>query len=182
MIEETVTLLDVYDDLNSISFLYELLRQRDIDTVSISHRVMPTVRDHIAFVMSKPYRAWYLIKWHGIKLGTIYLTFSDEIGIDILKSHHRQGIGEAAIKELMLRFLRPTYFANINPKNEASLALFRKCGFVDFQVTLRYNAADKKEPQHGPDVSGARGELQSEYGVGEAAQAKLSEGRRYTPA
>ena len=63
----TMELVDVYNDLNAIPFLYELLRQRDIDTVSLSHRVMPTVEDHIEFYRSKPYR-WFFFSssiWPG---------------------------------------------------------------------------------------------------------------------
>ena len=135
-------LVDVYTDLNAIPFLYELLRQRDIDTVSLSHRVMPTVEHHIEFYRSKPYRWWYIIWADGERVGTIYLTNREEIGIDIRKADQRNGYGSWAVKELMLLNPIPNKFlANVNPKNTASLEMFRSLGFVDFQVTLRYNVA-----------------------------------------
>jgi RimJ/RimL family protein N-acetyltransferase len=138
-------LVDVYSDLNAIPFLYELLRQRDIDTVSLSHRVMPTVEDHIEFYRSKPYRWWYIIMADGERVGTIYLTPRDEIGIDIRNFGKRKGYGSWAVQELMRRHHSDKFLANINPKNTASLEMFRSVGFVDFQVTLRYSVAQSKD-------------------------------------
>jgi len=135
-------LRSVYDDLDAVSFLYELLRQRDIDTVSLSHRVMPTVEYHIEFYRSKPYRWWFIILANGERVGAIYLTPKEEIGIDIRKDCQRFGYGEWAVREVIDTYSggHPV-FANVNPKNTPSLEMFRKIGFVDFQVTLRYNVA-----------------------------------------
>jgi len=154
VIEKLVSLIDVYDDLNAIPFLYELLRQRDIDTVSLSHRIMPTVEDHIQFYRSKPYHCWYIILTNGLRVGTVYLSKRNEIGIDILKIYQRSGYGSWAVQKVMQRHPSDKFFANINPKNTASLEMFRSIGFVDFQVTLRYNAA--QEISDDTNVRGAR--------------------------
>jgi len=147
-----MALVDVYCDLNAIPFLYELLRQRDIDTVSLSHRVMPTVADHIEFYRSKPYRGWFIVMADDVRVGSAYITNREEIGIDIRKSDQRKGYGAWAVKELMRRHPIPNKFiANINPKNTTSLEMFRSIGFVDFQVTLRHSVT-LMEKSDGPDV------------------------------
>src|SRR5438445_13232070 len=135
-------LVDVYSDLNAIPFLYELLKQRDIETVSISHHAMPTVADHIEFYRSKPYRGWYIVMADGERVGSAYITHKEEIGIDIRKNDRRKGHGAWAAKEMIRRHPIPNRFlANINPKNTASLEMFRSIGFVDFQITLRHSVA-----------------------------------------
>ena len=175
MTEEAMMLKDVYSDLNAIPFLYELLRQRDIDTVSLSHRVMPTVEDHIEFYRSKPYRWWYIVHASGQSVGTVYLTTRDEIGIDIRKDKQRCGYGAWAVKELMRRHPNSKPFlANINPKNTASLEMFRSIGFVDFQVTLRYNVA--REISDGSELSSATGRNQGGFSDNEAVAGRGSDG------
>ena len=42
-------------------FLYELLSERN-PNANISHKKLPTYKQHVKFVMSKPYFKWYIIK------------------------------------------------------------------------------------------------------------------------
>src|SRR5258705_12858721 len=123
-----MNLVDVYTDLDAIPFLYELLRQRDIDTVSLSHRIMPTIYGHIEFYRSKPYQWWYIILADGFRVGTVYLSKRNEIGIDIKKTCQRKGYGSWAVREMIRRLQLTTVLANINPKNTASLEMFRSIG------------------------------------------------------
>lgn len=122
-------------------YLYELLRERTPEQ-SISHKEMPTYERHLAFVIgfpgSGPYFAWYLIKSGDAVVGAIYLTRQWEIGIGIFRAHQRRGYAKQAIEKLMeLHGSRSRYLANINPANEASIALFRKLGFGGpIQITL----------------------------------------------
>jgi RimJ/RimL family protein N-acetyltransferase len=126
-------LIDVYLSPGAIDVLWQLLLERD-PRENISHKAMPTWERHSSFVAGRPYDAWYLIDDGGISVGACYVTKQREIGIGILKAHRRKGYAEAAIKTLLQgpgRFL-----ANINPRNEASIALFRKLGFSGpIQVT-----------------------------------------------
>ena len=62
------------------SFLYELLSERKLYE-NISHKKNPTYAKHIKFVMSKPYTKWFIIYHQKEKVGSIYLTKQDEIGI-----------------------------------------------------------------------------------------------------
>ena len=61
-------------------FLYELLSVRK-PNLNISHKKNPTYAKHVNFVMSKPYSKWYIIYHATEKIGSIYLTKQDEIGI-----------------------------------------------------------------------------------------------------
>lgn len=132
-------LVDVYADLGAIQFLWDLLKERDFDSVTLSHRIMPSKAQHIAFVMSKPYKHWWIIFNEERRVGSLYLTHRNEIGIFIAKDSQRLGIGTWALQELGAR--APSveeFYANINPKNYPSRDLFRKLGFREYQITVRY--------------------------------------------
>ena len=69
-------------DDSDLRFLFNLLKERDPNT-NISHKKMPTFTEHEQFVKSKPYSYWYIIKLSRKKIGTIYLSKNNEIGIFI---------------------------------------------------------------------------------------------------
>ena len=71
---------------NDFNFLYELLSDRKPNE-NISHKKMPTFPQHKKFVLSKPYSKWYVIYQNSIKIGSIYLSKEDEIGIFLLKKY-----------------------------------------------------------------------------------------------
>lgn len=115
-------------------FLFELLKERD-SKVNISHRKMPTYNIHVKFVMSKPYAKWYIIKFQDEKIGSVYLSNQDEIGIFIKKGNHRKGIGKKALELLMEKNPRKRYLANVNPKNKKSIKFFKKNRYKLLQHT-----------------------------------------------
>ena len=65
-------------------FLYELLLERE-PIMNINHKKMPSFTEHVNFILSKPYAKWYTIVINDTKIGTVYLTHRDEIGIFIKK-------------------------------------------------------------------------------------------------
>lgn len=115
-------------------FLYELLRDRD-PNVNISHKKMPSYDKHIKFVMSKPYSKWYVIQYDDQKVGSIYLSKQNEIGIFIKKEKQNEGIGGRAMKLLLKKNPRSRYLANVSPKNKKSMSFFKKNGFKLIQYT-----------------------------------------------
>jgi RimJ/RimL family protein N-acetyltransferase len=139
-----MSLVDVYTHPEAVDVLYKLLKEREPHQ-NISHNGMPTRKDHVAFVESKPYKAWYLIQIAtdepinpDLTVGAIYLTKAREVGIGILKAHRGHGHARNAIQAL--RQMHPgKLLANINPHNKASRRLFEKLGFNFLQVT--YHAA-----------------------------------------
>jgi RimJ/RimL family protein N-acetyltransferase len=101
---------------------------------------MPTIEQHFNFVSYRPYAAWYLAVVEGIMVGATYLTHQREIGVGILKSRCGNGYAKSAITELM-RLHPGRFLANINPANEASIALFKSLGFGGpIQITLERQA------------------------------------------
>ena len=67
-----------------LKFLFEILEERE-QKVNISHRKMPTFEQHKKFVASKPYSKWYIILQGIKKVGTIYLSKQNEIGLFLKK-------------------------------------------------------------------------------------------------
>jgi|TARA_B100000949_G_C14168793_1_gene402388 RimJ/RimL family protein N-acetyltransferase len=127
------------------SFLFDLLKERD-SYVNISHKKMPTYASHVKFITSKPYKKWYVIfsldglrsesKYTKTKVGSIYLSKNDEIGIFILKRFQGKNIGKYVLTELMKRNPRSRYLANVNPKNKKSMQFFKNNGFKLIQYTF----------------------------------------------
>lgn len=133
-----MNLVSVYKYPNAAEVLFELLKERDgAADVNISHNgIMPDWRHHCRFVKSKPYRVWFLIMTEDEKpAGSIYLSKRDEIGIFLFKRFQGRGLGAPAVKELMERTPRKQYFANINSRNERSIAFFEALGFNHIQNT-----------------------------------------------
>jgi len=115
-------------------FLFELLKERE-SKVNISHKKMPTFNIHVKFVMSKPYAKWYIIKYQDEKIGSVYLSNQDEIGIFIKKGNQRKGIGKKVLELLMKKNPRKRYLANVNPKNSKSIKFFKKNRYKLLQHT-----------------------------------------------
>ena len=127
-------LISIYDEVNSPEILYNLLGERTPEQ-SISHKEMPDWEDHVEFIKSRPYKAWYLIKADHGYVGSIYLTKLREIGIFIFNEHQGRGWASEAIG--LLKILYPGRFlANVNPDNLPSLKLFEKLGGDIIQVTF----------------------------------------------
>ena len=119
-------------------FLYKLLLERKQITF-ISHKKMPTYEEHVKFIESEPYSKWYIIQIDDKKIGSIYLTKENEIGIFLKEDIQRRGIGSNALNELININPGLRYLANINPKNEKSIEFFKKSGFKLIQYTYELN-------------------------------------------
>ena len=115
---------------------YKLLAERGPHE-NISHRAMPTWEEHCDFMREQPHDAWYWFTMYtDVPAGCVYLSHQREIGVGVLRKWRGHGLATAAIKELMRRH-PGRFLANINPANEASIALFRKLGFGGpIQITL----------------------------------------------
>lgn len=139
-------LVNVYREPTAIAVLYALLQERP-SSANISHSAMPTYREHTAFVHSRPYRMWWLIRVDGEFVGDLHVTNMNEIGVFIFASHRGKGYGQAAVK-LFMRRHKPlgdipavrvrAWLAHIAPKNDEGLRFFGKLGFRKVQETLRY--------------------------------------------
>ena len=115
-------------------FLFELLKERD-PRANISHKKMPSYNEHLKFIKSKPYTKWYINLKSKDRIGSIYLSKNDEIGIFLSKKYQGKNIGNAALAELIRKNPRERYLANINPKNKKSSAFYKKNNFRLIQHT-----------------------------------------------
>ena len=116
-------------------FLYDLLMERN-PRANISHKKMPTYNEHVSFVSAKPYSKWYVILYRVNKVGSIYLTSQNEIGIFIKKSFQNKQIGNIALRKLIQKNPKKKYLANVNPKNKKSIRFFKNNGFKLIQYTF----------------------------------------------
>jgi RimJ/RimL family protein N-acetyltransferase len=129
-------LVDAYQGPAGHAVLYQLLAERTPD-MNISHRKMPTWKEHVAFVTSRPYPHWYMVDVGAEDfVGAVYLTRRREIGVGILRRHHGEHFGALAVRLLMDKH-PGRFLANINPQNTRSLDLFRNLGFDGpVQITM----------------------------------------------
>lgn len=129
-------LIPIQEVADAACYLYALLLEREPHH-NISHKAMPTVEQHLAFVRSNPYAGWYLVHEGRAIVGAIYLTHADEIGVFIFKRYQGRGHGKCAVKMLIDGRKGYRLLANIAPGNEASRSMFEKLGFTLIQNTFK---------------------------------------------
>ena len=117
-----------------VRFLYNQLKERD-PKINISHKRMPSYSEHTRFVLSKPYSKWYIIYYKNRKVGNVYLSKMNEIGIFILKTIKVKGLGSLVLVQVLKKNPKTRYLANVNPKNIKSAEFFKKNGFKLIQHT-----------------------------------------------
>jgi len=115
-------------------FLFDLLKQRE-GTVNISHKSLPDWEEHIQYVKKHDYQSWDIIWVENTRIGNIYLTKNNEIGIFIDKKLQFHGYGSKALEEFMKKNGKKRYLANVNPTNYKSIQFFGKHGFIHIQNT-----------------------------------------------
>ena len=96
---------------------------------------MPSYSEHTRFVLSKPYSKWYIIYYKNRKVGNVYLSKMNEIGIFILKTIKVKGLGSLVLEQVLKKNPKTRYLANVNPKNIKSAEFFKKNGFKLIQHT-----------------------------------------------
>ena len=129
------------------SFLYKLLLERS-PRVSISHKTMPNYEKHVNFVKSKPYSKWYVVLSNNKKIGSVYLTNINEIGISLEKEFDKNQIKEMVLRLLMTKNPRKRYLVNISPKNTKSINFFKKKGFNLVQNTYEFLIEGKENEEN----------------------------------
>ena len=120
--------------VDDAEFLFDLLKQRE-GTVNISHKSLPDWEEHLQYVKKHNYQSWDIIWVENTRIGNIYLTKNDEIGIFIDKKLQFHGYGSKALEEFMKKNGKKRYLANINPTNYKSIQFFGKNGFTHIQNT-----------------------------------------------
>ena len=119
---------------NDVLFLYDLLKIRD-PLANISHKKMPSYDEHVNFILSNPYPIWYIIEYEGKKIGSVYLSKQDEIGISLVDNSLYDKIGKSIIKLLIKNNPRKRYFAKTSPQNKKLQNFFVNNGFTGLEYT-----------------------------------------------
>ena len=146
-------LVDVYQLPDGASLCYQLLSERPPENF-ISHKKMPTISEHRAFMEGKPFRLWLAILTNDImqmgcpliRVGAIEVRHTNEFGIAILKEHQGHGYGTKALIHFMNLYpplpaipavRNGHWLANVAPGNAKGKAFFQKLGFKTIQETMQ---------------------------------------------
>ena len=119
---------------NDALFLHDLLKARD-SLVNISHKKVPSYSEHVNFILSNPYTIWYIIEYEGKKIGSVYLSKHDEIGISLVDNSLYDKIGKSIIKLLIKNNPRKHYLAKVSPRNKKLQNFFVNNGFTGLEYT-----------------------------------------------
>ena len=114
-------------------FFYDLLRERD-KKINISHKKMPTKKESYKFNLGKPY-AYDFVILNKEKIGRVYLTKHNEIGIFIKKEYQNKHYGKKAILMLIDKVKLNKYYANVSPLNIRAQKFFKELRFKLIQYT-----------------------------------------------
>ena len=107
--------------IKHIRLLFLILAKRKFN---ISHQDSICYKEHKNFVLNHPYRFWYLIKDNNNYIGSIYVTFNNEIGVSFIISSRQ--IYMDSIRTILkihkplepIRSIRSKFFIiNTNPEN-----------------------------------------------------------------
>lgn len=125
-----------------ILFLYKLLKNRDIEC-NISHYKNPSIEEHIKFVNSHPYRHWFCIKKENKLLGSVYVTYNNEVSIILFKKNKKNFIKTL---KLILSYIKPlpaipsrrnkNFTLNLSPANKYYSTILRDLGSKKIQETF----------------------------------------------
>ena len=85
--------------------------------------------------MSKPYSKRYIIYHATEKIGSIYLTKQDEIGIHFKEQNITNKIRSKVLKMIIRKNPRNRYLININPRNTSLRNFLKNEGFGLIQHT-----------------------------------------------
>ena len=127
---------------NDALFLYDLLKSRD-SLANISHKKMPSYDEHVNFILSNPYTIWYIIEYEGKKIGSVYLSKQDEIGISLVDNLLYNKIGKSVIKLLIKNNPRKRYLAKVSPQNKKLQNFFVNNGFTGLEYTYEMIIEDE---------------------------------------
>ena len=120
---------------SDLKFLFNHLKERD-PREKISHKKMPTYDEHVKFVLSKPYSKWYIIFERNKKIGSVYLTKADELGLHLKKEYFRESLLKEILESLMKSEPNKRFVFNVSPRNKKFMKLLQKNGYVISQQTV----------------------------------------------
>lgn len=113
-------------------FLYRLLKQRNPDE-NISHKVMPTYKQHCEFNDKQPYPQDYIVFDCGKKIGRFYVTDRMEVGIKFIDNKYTIPMLDEIFIVKDITGVR--LFFNVSPRNKLINDYLKKKGLKIIQYT-----------------------------------------------
>jgi len=126
-IKDFVKLKEVTEE--DAKFLYEMLKERD-SIINVTHKKLPSFAQHLQYIKSQPYDAWYIILVESKKVGHIEIFSDDRIGWFLKKEFKGFGFVIPAFEELKKLHKREKYIGKVNPKNFEAQNLLIKLKFI----------------------------------------------------
>ena len=122
---------------DQIDKLFHLLKNR---TYSISHKKIPSEKEHFEFVSQHPYSILYLIYRKKSLAGSVYIHTDNSIGIDLNEYHENEVF-------LVIKYIkdnhsplpskksvrREDFFINVAAKNSKLLKILKKLDTNEIQ-------------------------------------------------
>jgi len=84
IINKDLILIKVDKTEKQFPILFEILSKRESEH-KISNNKIPNYENHKQFVLSHPYREWFIIKYLNSFIGTTYLTIDNILGIYVFR-------------------------------------------------------------------------------------------------
>jgi hypothetical protein len=143
MSPKRIALEKVVGDESQIKVLFKFLKKRKYN---ISNTSLPSINSHIKFVKNHPYRAWYLIKFNGIYIGSTYVMQNNCIGIYLVYevSYFSQIVELITKKHKPLKEIksvRPSnFYINISPNDKKIESQLNKLGAKKIQSTYSFQS------------------------------------------
>ena len=109
---------------------------------------MPNYEEHSQFVINNPYRYWYFIVSNNAIVGTVYVTYENNIGINISKRNHNKIIPEV-IKKIQekttplpaVKSVRGDgFYLNVSSGNFGTIRMLKQKGYMLIQHTFKISS------------------------------------------
>ena len=130
-------LIKIKNTKSHVSSLFKILKERK-KSDNISHKKLPTYKEHKMFVDSSPYRYWFLVLVSEDYIGTVYVSKSNEISIKLLE--HSNTIYKE-ILNLIIRNITP--LKGIPSKRSSNFIVNISIGNTKVKRILNKMKADK---------------------------------------
>ena len=123
-----------------IENLYFLLEKRQFN---ISNTEKVNFNDHINFLNNNPYRNWFLVEKNKKLIGSVYTTYGNEIGVNLINADEDEYI--YIIKEIIKKYKplkekksirNENFVINVDPNNTYLLKALKKMGMKLIQNTF----------------------------------------------
>ena len=141
MIKNNINFKKIKKNKKNSDILFNLLSKRSF---KISHKKMPSIKDHYKFVKNSKYRYWYFIILNEEYIGTFYIKNDNSVGLNI-NGYYTQNLIKNIISYIKENF-KPlpeikserinSFFYNVSPENKKLIKVLKKLKFKNIQLTF----------------------------------------------